>query len=207
MARDQAPAAAAPTVLTHPQISLIGEIDKFAVERFLDQLGAAERAGGDVALEVTTLGGDPELARRIVWEIGAARERLGSRFLFLGKTTIYSAGITIMSAFPCADRWLTADAMLMIHGRQLDKTVEIMGPMRASLPQVESLRAEIETALALEDQGFRRLIEGSDIGFDEIAEKASANWYLPAREALRRRLVAGILGQPFAPDPVFRPQS
>lgn len=193
MARDEAPKTAPPDILAAPQISLTGDIDKFSVERFLDQLRDAEAAGGDVAMELTTLGGDAELARRIVLEVENARRRLAGRFLFLGKTVVYSAGTTIMSAFPRADRWLSRDAMLMIHCRKLDKTVEISGPLRSSLPQVKALAHQLETGLAVEQENFRRLVEGSDIGFDEVFDKALYNWYLSAAEALERGLVAGMV--------------
>ena len=192
MARGDPSVQPAPAVLAAPQISLIGDIDQASVERFLDQLRSAEQAGGDVALEVTTLGGDPEMARRIVLEIDAARARLDRRFLFLGKTVVYSAGATIMSAFPCRDRWLTPDAMLMIHGRKLDKTVEISGPIRASLPTVKALLAQLETGIALEEENFRRLIHGCEIRIEELRERALHNWYLTAEEALARRLVGAI---------------
>jgi len=193
LARSDALDETHPLVLDRPQISLVGDIDKFSVERFLDQLGTAEKAGGDIAVELTTLGGDPEMARRIVLEIDRARARLSGRFLFLGKTVVYSAGATIMSGFPRADRWLSADAMLMIHCRKLDKTVELSGPIRSSLPLIEALKAQIETGIALEETNFRRLIQGSDVSLEEVFERALYNWYLDAAEALRRGLVAGIL--------------
>jgi ATP-dependent protease ClpP protease subunit len=193
LAREDMQAGTWPRILDRPQISLVGDIDKFSVERFLDQLGKAEKAGGDVALEVTTLGGDPEMARRIVLETDRARTRLPGRFLFLGKTAVYSAGATIMSAFPCRDRWLTADAMLMIHGRKLDKTVQLSGPIRASIPMVEALLAQLKTGIAHEEENFRRLVDGCDISPEEVRQKALHNWYLDASEALRRGLVAGIL--------------
>lgn len=195
MARDETAAAhgSPPDILARPQISLIGDIDRFSVERFLDRLREAEKAGGDVALELTTQGGDPEMARRIVLEVESARRRLRGRFLFLGKTVVYSAGVTIMSAFPPTDRWLARETMLLIHGRKLDKTVEISGPIRASIPMIDALRAQMETALALEERGFRRLIEGCDIGLDELLGKALHTWYLTAEEATKRGLVAGIV--------------
>jgi ATP-dependent protease ClpP protease subunit len=118
--------------------------------------------------------------------------RLPGRFLFLGKAVVYSAGITIMSAFPCRDRWLTDDTMLMIHGRKLDKTVEISGPIRASIPMIEALRAQMEVAVALEETGFRRLIDCCGVVLDELREKALHNWYLTAEEAVARGLVAGL---------------
>jgi hypothetical protein len=193
MARSDEPMKPAPPkVLDAPQISLLGDIDKFSVERFLDELRQAEQAGGDVALEITTLGGDPDMARRIVLEIEAARLRLPGRFLFLGKTVVYSAGVTIMSAFPCRDRWLAADTMLMIHGRKLDKTVELSGPIRASIPMVKALLSQLETGIGHEEENFRRLIDGCDVDIGELREKALHNWYVPAEEALERGLVAGI---------------
>jgi hypothetical protein len=83
--------------------------------------------------------------------------------------------------------------VLLIHGRQLEKSVEISGPMRASLAKVQALREQIKVGLKHEDENFRRLIDGCDIGMDELCEKALHNWYLPADEALERGLVAGLL--------------
>ncbi len=200
MARsDERAQPAPPDILAAPQISLIGDIDRYSVERFLDQLRDAEKNGGDIAMELTTLGGDPEMARRIVLEVDAARARLSGRFLFLGKTVIYSAGVTIMSAFPCRDRWLAADAMLMIHGRKLDKTIELSGPIRASIPMVEALLRQLKTGIAHEEENFARLIDGCDVDIGELREKALHNWYLTADEALARGLVRGIW-QPAIPD-------
>lgn len=198
MARDETQTRPYPQILDRPQISLVGEIDQHSVEKFLDLLGEAESAGGDVALEVTTLGGDAEMARRIMLEIDRARARLSGRFLFLGKTAVYSAGTTIMSAFPRADRWLTGDAMLMIHCRKLEKTVEISGPIRASLPQVDALKAQIETGIAIEKDNFRRLIAGSNVSLEELFERALHNWYLNAGEAKSRGLVGEVLPAPGA---------
>ena len=192
MARDEAPAVRPPDILARPQISLTGDIDKYSVSRFMEGLAEAEKAGGDVALELTTEGGDPEMARRIVLEVNNARPRLSGRFLFLGKSVVYSAGATIMSGFPREDRWFARDTMLMIHCRKLDKTVEISGPIRTSMPQLKALQAQIETGIMLENRNFQRLIEGSDITPEEIFEKALCNWYLGEDEALERGLIAGI---------------
>ena len=192
MARsDPSPAICA--TLSRPRISLLGEVDEKMVETLLSLLRELEDDEGDLAVEVTTLGGDAEMARRIVLEIEELRARRRSRILFLGKTVVYSAGVTIMSAFPRGDRFLTDDAMVMIHCRQLERTLELGGPMRASLAQVESLKHQIETGLAIEEDGFRRLIEGSDIGLEELTKCALHNWYIPAAEALRRGLVSGVV--------------
>ena len=170
LAREDMQNAAWPAILDRPQISLVGDIDKYSVQNFLEQLGKAELAGGDVALDLTTLGGDPEMARRIVLEI------------------------TIMSAFPCGDRWLSRDTMLMIHGRKLDKTIELSGPIRASIPMVEALLAQLRVGIDHEEENFARLIDGCDVSPDEVRSKALHNWYLGADEAYARGLVAGIVG-------------
>ncbi len=183
-----------PASLDAPQISLLGDVNEDMVRDFFAGLKDAEKAGGDIALEITTPGGDAELGRRLVLEVQAARRRLGGRrFLFLGKTQVYSAGVTLMSAFPVADRYLTRDTILMIHGRQLDKTLELSGPMRASKPKVEALLEQIEYGLMHEEENFRRLIEGSRISFEDVPAKALHNWYVPAEEALKLGLVAAVI--------------
>lgn len=160
---------------------------------FLDQLRAATEHDGDIVVEVSTPGGDAEVARRMVLEIQDAHASRDGRILFLGKTSVYSAAVTLMSAFPRADRYLARDAVLLIHCRQLDRTIEISGPMRASLPKIQAAKEQIETSLAIEEQTFRRLLDGSDIGLDELYERALHNWYLTADEALKRGLVAAIV--------------
>ena len=186
--------AQVPPCLRNPQISLLGEVLEAMVEAFLSQLAEAEQGDGDIAMQITTPGGDAELGRRLVLEVESARKRLGGRrFLFLGKTQVYSAGVTLMSAFPCPDRYLTRDTVLLIHGRQLEETVEIDGPMRASLAKVEALREQIDVGLKHEEENFARLIDGSDIALDEVCRKAVHSWYMPADEALDRRLVAGLI--------------
>lgn len=190
MARDE-PLPAVAAVLASPRISLLGEVDEQMVEKFLDRLRELDD-DGDLAIEITTLGGDAEMARRIVLEIDALRARRRGRTVFLGKTIVYSAGATIMSAFPCADRYLTSDAMLMIHCRQLQKTIELDGPMRGSLPKVEALCSQIKTGIAIEEENFRRLVDGCDVDVDTLIERALYNWYLTAEEALRLRLVAAV---------------
>lgn len=160
-----------------------------------DRLLDLDQGSDTVAVEMTTLGGDAEMARRMVLDIDQARERLAPRRLvFIGKTVVYSAGVTVMSAFPREDRFLTADAMLLIHCRQLEKTVEIQGPMRASLPEVEALLHQMKTGIDLETRNFERLVAGSQVKLDDLFGKALYNWYVPADEALVLGLVAGIGG-------------
>lgn len=179
-----------------PDISILGEIDEDAARTLRDELlhFDSDPADRPVTIEVTTLGGGAEIARRMTYDIRCARERLHPRrLIFLGKTTVYSAGVTLMSAFPREDRYLTADAMLLIHCRQLDRNVEVSGPMRASLPKVEALLHQIKTAIRIESENFECLIEGSSVDLDDLLERALYNWYLPADEALERGLVAAIV--------------
>lgn len=193
MARDN-PETDLSTVLARPQISLMGQVDAAMAEALRDALRKQDRAGGGaVVVEITTAGGDAELVRRMVTDVDEARERLAPRRLvFSGKTLVYSAGTTLMSAFPKEDRYLSKDAMLMIHCRQLTKTVELDGPIRGSLPRVTALLHQLETGVALENQHFERLIEGSDVTMDELLEKTLFNWYVPAAEAVERGLVARV---------------
>jgi hypothetical protein len=183
-----------PAGILEAQVSLMGEVTEDMACSLVEQLAEVEAGDEPITFEISTLGGDAEFARRMVLEVDLARERLKPRRLvFLGKTVVYSAGVTLMSAFPREDRFLTSDATLLIHCRQLDKTVEISGPMRSSLPQVRSLCHQIELGLEREEANFRRLIEGSDVGMDELLGKALCNWYVPAAEALERGLIAGVI--------------
>lgn len=174
-------------------VSLLGELTDERAADFVADLGKVPDDAPRVLIEATTPGGDAELARRLALEVELARKRLKRRLLFIGKTQLASAGIILMSAFARSDRFLTRDCILMIHSRQLEKTVELSGPLRLSRPKVQALLAEMEAGIRLEEENFRRLIVGSDIGLDEILEKALHAWHLTAEEAHRRGLVAGLL--------------
>ncbi|MCA1748518.1 MAG: ATP-dependent Clp protease proteolytic subunit [Parasphingopyxis sp.] len=174
-------------------ISLFGEVNEKSATEILESLRGLEGGDGEVIFEATTPGGDAEFARRLVLEIDCVRERTGRRMIFVGKTQVYSAGVTIMSAFPKADRYLTRDCMLLIHVRQLEKSVEISGPMRASLPEIDALKGQIEVGMKAEDENFRRLVRGSDIELQDLLDKALHNWYLTAEDALGHGLVAEIV--------------
>jgi ATP-dependent protease ClpP protease subunit len=187
------PAKPLPLCLERPQVSLTGEVNAAMVDKFVRQLREAEEGAGDIAVEMTTLGGNPEMARRLALEVDLARARLDRRLLFLGKTVVYSAGMTFMAAFPVTDRFLAKDAMLLIHCRQFNTTVTLSGPMRGSLPQINALKEQMEVGVRLEQENFRRLIEGSDVAIDELTGKALCNWYLTPEEALQRGLVAAIV--------------
>ena len=176
-----------------PQVRLSGEVCDAMLKSMLDQLADLPSDSTAIAVEINTNGGEAETARRMMLEVGLARERFpAARFVFIGKTNVYSAGATLMSAFPRDDRFLSRDAVLLIHCRQLDKTIELSGPMRSSLPKVRSVVAQIELGMEIEEENFRQLIKGSNIALDELLKKAEHNWYVTAEEALDRELVAGL---------------
>lgn len=185
------PAGVAPAVRLH------GKVDANMLRAFLEQLDAARGAQGPIVVELMTEGGDADIGRRMALEIRLLRESLdgtGRRLCFLGKTIVFSAGVTLMAAFPAADRYLARDASLLVHERKLDKTVHFFGPLRATLAVARDLIAELENGLKLEQEGFADLIRGTGVSAEELARHTqSANWYLGAEEALRCGLVAGLV--------------
>ena len=183
-----------PDASASADISLVGSVDEAMACKLRDSLAEAESGSGPLTIDMTTLGGDPEMARRMIVEVDAARDRLGGRRLvFIGKTVVYSAGCTFMAAFPPQDRYLTGDSTLLIHCRQLCKTMQLDGPIRSSIPMLKAMIHQLETGIELEEDNFERLIDGTHVSMDELLEKALYNWYVPAKEALDRGLIAGII--------------
>lgn len=175
-----------------PDIRLFGNIDEDMVRRFLER---SESLDGEVPLvvELCTMGGDAESARRLAQEIhmlDAARE-----VFLLGKSYVYSAGVTVMAAFPRTHRFVTPDTMLLIHERRVDRTVKLAGALRSALADVKDLLAELEVGERLERRGFERLAAGSKLSVqDLLARVLERDWYLDAKEALELGLIAGIVG-------------
>lgn len=190
MARGSEPDAA--TLAQSPQVRLHGPVGDETLDTLLAELNTAERGEGPIAIEVTTTGGDAEIGRRLALEIDLAR-RLGRRLVFVGKTAVFSAGATIMAGFPVADRYLTRDAVILVHCRKLEKTLALEGPLKANQQRVRQVLAEIENGLRVEREGFEAFVNGSDVSLEEVEEKAPFNWYIGAQEALDRRLVAGLV--------------
>lgn len=163
--------------------------------RDLQRALQAEEAGGPepLVIELTTFGGDADVARRMTSEIRLFRERTGRSTLFLGATTVYSSGVSIMGGFPPRDRWLTRDTTLLVHGRSLAKTLELSGPLSVERVRVQAVLAEIEMGLRLELEDFERLVHGTGVSLAEVLERAPSNWYVPAAEAVSCGLVAGLV--------------
>jgi len=180
-----------PPELATPNVRLHGTVDDLMLDRWLDQ-AAALRIDAPLVLELSTTGGDAEVGRRIADDVRLLR-KAGRTTRFFGKTMIYSAGATIMGGFLREDRWLSRDAMLMVHGRKLSKCLNLDGALRTQRPAVEALLAEIECGIRLERVEFAKLIAGSGIGMDELERETLNDWYLPAASALERGLIAGVI--------------
>jgi ATP-dependent protease ClpP protease subunit len=179
-------------LLANPHITLSGPVDQAMYAGFRDQLAAAP-ASGAIVVTISTLGGDPEVARLMGDEIRLLREFEGREFLFLGKVAVYSAGATFMSAFPVDKRFLTRGTRIMIHERIMNKTVQVSGPLKTCVATLKATLHEIEHSIRIEEEGFRAIVEGSRVDLDELVRRAPENWYLEAQEARDAGLVLDVI--------------
>jgi len=176
-----------------PAILLGGPVDYDMYKNFRSQLDGSKKEGL-VVTELSTLGGDPEVARVMGEDIGFHSENSKNcRFVFLGKAAIYSAGTTFMSFFSIENRYLTRGTRLMIHERKLDKQLHINGPLTTCVATVTATLHEIEASIAIQNEGFENLIRGSKVTMDEVLGRAPGNWYIEANEAKSLGLVAEVL--------------
>lgn len=182
-----------PSDFDAPAVVLAGTVDYAMYDRFRVQMAEAPREGL-VVVALSTLGGDPEVARIMGEDIRFQSEiRPERRLVFLGRTAIYSAGATFMSFFARENRYLTRGTRLMIHERKLDKVLEISGPLTTCVASVKAMLHEIEQSIAIQNEGFENLILGSRVTMDEVLRRAPSNWYLEAEEARQHGLIEGVL--------------
>jgi hypothetical protein len=117
------------TAFKSPAIALSGVVDYEMYTKFRTQFDNASDQS-IVVIELSTLGGDPEVARMMGEDVRFASEmEPARRFVFLGKAAIYSAGVTFMSFFARNNRYLARGTRLMIHERKLSKQLVIDGPL------------------------------------------------------------------------------
>ena len=188
-----APPPATLEALNRPQVRLYGQVNDEMFRVFRDALDAAQDDSTPIVVELMTSGGDADVARRIATEIRLLRERTGRELLFLGKTTVYSAGATIMAAFSREARCLSRGTVLLIHGRSLARTVELEGPLHQQRKCLRALIAELDMGLQLERRGYEELIAGSAMRLEDLLERAQTDWYLDAEEALNLGLVGRLI--------------
>jgi len=176
-----------------PAILLSGPVDYAMYAAFRDGLEKAP-AKGLVVVELSTLGGDPEVARMMGEDVRFHSQLdPDRRFVFLGKAAIYSAGTTFMSFFARENRYLTRGTRLMIHERKLAKTLQIEGPLTSCIATVKATLTEIKASIEIQNEGFQNLILGSKVSLEQLLEKAPSNWYVEAQEALEFGLIAAVL--------------
>ncbi|HSI42404.1 MAG TPA: peptidase S14 [Xanthobacteraceae bacterium] len=174
-------------------VLLSGTVDYDMYKEFRRQLDAAP-AKGLIVFELSTLGGDPEVARMMGEDVRFHSDLDDGRyFVFLGKAAIYSAGTTFMSFFARDNRYLTRGTRLMIHERKLKKTLQIDGPLTTCVATVKATLNEIEASIAIQNEGFENLVRGSKVAMDDVLERAPYNWYIEANEALELGLVRAVL--------------
>jgi ATP-dependent protease ClpP protease subunit len=179
-------------LLAIPHIQLHGPVDGDMYTSFKSQLVAAPTEG-PLVVSITTLGGDPEMARAMGDTIRLLRDYTGRETLFLGKVAVYSAGATFMSAFPVDSRFLTRGSRIMIHERQMTSTIQLNGPLNTLRYTLEAKLHEIEDSINIQEEGFRDLVKGSKVTLDDLKAKAPSNWYIEAEEARDLGLVLDII--------------
>ncbi len=183
----------APVDFRAPAILLSGAMDYAMYGSFRSQFTTAPDEGL-VIVELSTLGGDPEVARMIGEDIrfhsDIAPQR---RIVFLGKAAVYSAGTTLMSFFARENRYLTRGTRLMIHERKIEKDLRVEGPLTTCVAALEAALNEIRESITIQNEGFENLVRGSGVELTKVLERATSNWYVEANEALRLGLIEGII--------------
>ncbi len=176
-----------------PAILLSGVVDYAMYSWFRSRLDIAPMQGL-VVVELSTLGGDPEVARMMGEDIRFHSEMdPDRRFVFLGKAAIYSAGTTFMGFFAKENRYLTRGTRLMINERLLTKTLQINGPLTTCVANVKATLNEIESSIVIQNEGFENLIRGSSVTLEEVLRRAPSNWYIEANEAQQLGLIQAVV--------------
>jgi ATP-dependent Clp protease, protease subunit len=181
-----------PARLLKPDVQLVGEVNQAMFDGFKQALQTAGE-NNELVVEVTTLGGDADIGRRLAGDIRAAEAHLGKRFWFVGRSYVYSIGVVIMTAFAKERRVLSGDATLLIHERKLSEDVHLEDGLEACLRIIMQVKAKIENGIRLEREGFAELAAGSELDVEEIIRRAGKNWYVTAHEALELGFVAHLL--------------
>jgi ATP-dependent protease ClpP protease subunit len=176
-----------------PAILLSGSVDYDMYRDFRHQLDQASQQNL-VVIELSTLGGDPEVARMMGEDIRFHSDITPDRrFVFLGKAVIYSAGTTFMSFFARWNRYLTPGTRLMIHERKLSKELKLNGPLTTCIASVKAALNEIECSIEMQNEGFANLIRDSRVTMDEVLRRAPSNWYIEAEEAQALGLIEAVI--------------
>jgi ATP-dependent protease ClpP protease subunit len=176
-----------------PAILLSGHVDEAMYSSFRKQLEQAP-SEGLVIVELSTLGGDPEIARMMGEDIRFHTAMdTGRYFAFLGKAMIYSAGTTFMSFFAKDNRYLTRGTRIMVHERQMHAELKLEGPITSCLSVIKAKLHEIEESINIQNEGFNNLIAGSHVSMEEVLKRAPTNWYIEAQDAASLHLIRAVI--------------
>lgn len=182
-----------PADFEFPAIMLTGAVDYNMYQWFRQCLSNAPQQGL-VVVELSTLGGDPEVARMMGEDIRFHSDMHPQRrIVFLGKTAIYSAGATFMGFFARENRYLTRGTRVMIHERLITKAIHLEGPLTTCIASLKATINEIESSIAIQNEGFSNLVLGSSLSVEDVIRRATENWYLEANEAQQLGLVEAVL--------------
>lgn len=183
----------APIDFRNPAILLAGPVDYAMYTAFRAQLAEAPTEGL-IVIELSTLGGDPEVARMMGEDVRFHSEvEPGRRLVFLGKAAIYSAGATFMSFFHRENRFLTRGTRLMIHERKMDDSVVLNGPLTTCIASLKAKLHEIEQSIDIQNEGFDALIRDSRVTREEVRRRATDNWYIEAQDARSLGLICDVI--------------
>lgn len=179
--------------LASPGIRLYGAMDAGMYAEFTEML-AEQAPGGPIVIALTTMEGDPEIARSMADDIRLLRDRGRREIIFLGKTAVYGAGVLFMAAFPVSHRYLTRATKLMVTENKRAQPLELAGgSLRRVASQLEHAQREIQREIEQEDEDYRAISEGSNVSIQELREKAPNDWYITASEAKAMGLIAEVV--------------
>ena len=179
--------------LANPGIRLYGAMDAKMYSEFTERL-AEQTPGGPIVIALTTMEGDPEIARSMADDIRLLRDRGRREIIFLGKTAVYSAGVLFMAAFPVSHRYLTRATKLLVTENKRAQPMELAGgSLRSVASQLEHAQREIQREIEQEDDDYRAISEGSNVSIQELREKAPHDWHITASEAKAMGLIAEVV--------------
>ncbi len=175
-----------------PDIRLFGNVREEMLSEFFRQQSEVQPGNAPIVFELSTSGGDADMGRRIADEVRLwQRER---EVFFLGKTYVFSAGVTIMSAFAPSHRFMTAGCEILIHERKMKKNLHLEGALRGCRSLLLDALAEVDSGQRLEREGFEALVKDTSLSAEDIQQKVlDKDWYLTAEEAVTTGLIAGIV--------------
>ena len=179
--------------LANPGIRLYGTLNAEMYAEFTERLSEQE-PGGPIVIALTTMEGDPEIARSMADDIRLLRDRGRREIIFLGKTAVYGAGVLFMAAFPVSHRYLTRATKVLVTENKRAQPIQLSGgSLRSVASQLEHVQREIQREIEQEDQDYRAISEGSNVSVQELREKAPNEWFITASEAKAMGLIAEVV--------------